>query len=150
MTKNVNKSEDRILWTGEDSKARPKGIKLKLLVLFILLPFRGSAQRSFSDSSMLSNPKYVREHIREISDEDLWSSLNLTRTGLEGVRSHVEAGAYDSAAAAWGGYWIAKRQPLEPLRFSRQYGRGGGTPIELFRFEVQTLQKRAKDLIAVA
>jgi len=37
MSKTVNKNEDRILWTGEDSKARPKGIKLNLLVLFILL-----------------------------------------------------------------------------------------------------------------
>jgi cell division protein FtsL len=37
MTKNMDKREDRILWTGEDSKARPKGIKLNLLVLFILL-----------------------------------------------------------------------------------------------------------------
>jgi cell division protein FtsL len=37
MTKNIDKSEDRILWTGEDSKARPKGIKLNPLVLFILL-----------------------------------------------------------------------------------------------------------------
>jgi len=37
MTKSMNKSEDRILWTGEDSKVRPKGIKLNFLVLFILL-----------------------------------------------------------------------------------------------------------------
>jgi cell division protein FtsL len=37
MTKNMDKRADRILWTGEDSKARPKGIKLNLLVLFILL-----------------------------------------------------------------------------------------------------------------
>ena len=33
----MDKREDRILWTGEDSKVRPKGIKLNLLVLFILL-----------------------------------------------------------------------------------------------------------------
>jgi cell division protein FtsL len=37
MSKTVNKNGDRILWTEEDSKARPKGIKLNLLVLFILL-----------------------------------------------------------------------------------------------------------------
>jgi len=37
MTKTKNKSEDRILWTGEDSKARPKGIKLNLFILFTLL-----------------------------------------------------------------------------------------------------------------
>jgi cell division protein FtsL len=33
----MNKNRDRILWTGEDSKARPKGIKLNFLILFTLL-----------------------------------------------------------------------------------------------------------------
>jgi cell division protein FtsL len=37
MPKKINKNEDRILWTGEDSKARPKGIKLNFLILFTLL-----------------------------------------------------------------------------------------------------------------
>ena len=37
MTKTKKKNGDRILWTGEDSKARPKGIKLRRLVLFTLL-----------------------------------------------------------------------------------------------------------------
>ena len=37
MAKKINKNEDRILWTGEDSKTRPKGIKLNLPILFILL-----------------------------------------------------------------------------------------------------------------
>ena len=37
MSKAANKNGDRILWTGEDSKAKPKGIKLNLLVPLILL-----------------------------------------------------------------------------------------------------------------
>jgi cell division protein FtsL len=37
MAKKINKNENRILWTGEDSKARPKGIKLNFLILFTLL-----------------------------------------------------------------------------------------------------------------
>jgi cell division protein FtsL len=37
MTKAIKKNGDRILWTGEDSKVRPKGIKLNLLILFTLL-----------------------------------------------------------------------------------------------------------------
>ena len=32
----MNKNRDRILWTGKDSKARPKRIKLNLLILFML------------------------------------------------------------------------------------------------------------------
>jgi len=35
----MNQNRDRILWTGEDSKVRPKGIKLNLLILFTLLMF---------------------------------------------------------------------------------------------------------------
>jgi cell division protein FtsL len=37
MSKAMNKNGDRVLWTGEDSKAKPKGIKLNLLILFSLL-----------------------------------------------------------------------------------------------------------------
>jgi cell division protein FtsL len=45
VAKTVNRSEDRILWTGEDSKARPKGIKWRLGILFaaLMLVFIGSS-----------------------------------------------------------------------------------------------------------
>jgi cell division protein FtsL len=42
MAKAMNQNRDRILWTGEDSKVRPKGIKLnlrseeRLLMLFFI------------------------------------------------------------------------------------------------------------------
>jgi cell division protein FtsL len=37
MVKSKHKNRDRILWSGEDSKARPKRIKLNRLFLFALL-----------------------------------------------------------------------------------------------------------------
>jgi cell division protein FtsL len=37
MGKTMKKNGDRILWTGEDSKARPKRIKLNFPILFTLL-----------------------------------------------------------------------------------------------------------------
>jgi cell division protein FtsL len=37
MGKAIRMDEDRILWTGKDSKVRPKGIRTNLLILFILL-----------------------------------------------------------------------------------------------------------------
>jgi cell division protein FtsL len=37
MSKAMDKNGERVLWTGEDSKVRPKGIKLNLLILFTLL-----------------------------------------------------------------------------------------------------------------
>ncbi len=37
MAKPMKKNRDRILWTGEDSKAGPKRIKLNRLFLFALL-----------------------------------------------------------------------------------------------------------------
>ncbi len=37
MAKPVSKNRDRILWSGEDSKTRPKRIKLRRIFLFGLL-----------------------------------------------------------------------------------------------------------------
>jgi cell division protein FtsL len=37
MAKTVQKNRNRILWSGEDSKARPKRIRLNRLMLFALL-----------------------------------------------------------------------------------------------------------------
>src|SRR4030043_1949447 len=37
MTKTVNRNEDRILWTGEGPKAKPKRIILSPIVLFTVL-----------------------------------------------------------------------------------------------------------------
>jgi cell division protein FtsL len=37
MAKAINKNGDRILWTREGSRSRPKGIKLNRLILFTLL-----------------------------------------------------------------------------------------------------------------
>ena len=39
MSKAMNRNGDRVLWTGEDSKIRPKGRKLNFLMLFSLLMF---------------------------------------------------------------------------------------------------------------
>lgn len=85
-----------------------------LIVLFILvaaLPACGNAQLSFSDSSHLSDPAYVRQHIQEISTQELWSSLNLDLPGLDRMRADAAAGRFTDAAAAWGAYWKAKTQP---------------------------------------
>ena len=86
-------------------------IPFALLILLLCLPREGNAQRSFSDSSRLSNPSYVRERIREISDSDLWGSMALDRPGLKKVRDAVREGNSGAAAAAWSAYWNAKRQP---------------------------------------
>ena len=39
MSKIVSRNGDRILWTGEGFKSRPKGRRLNLLILFTLLIF---------------------------------------------------------------------------------------------------------------
>jgi hypothetical protein len=82
-----------------------------LPVLFLCLPPAADGQRSFSDSSRLSDPAYVREKIREISDGDLWGAVDLDRPGLEKVREAVRGGNLRLAAAAWEAYWRGKRQP---------------------------------------
>ncbi len=45
MLKTMNQNGDRILWTGEDSRGRSKGIKLKFLILLtpLMLFFIGGS-----------------------------------------------------------------------------------------------------------
>jgi hypothetical protein len=84
------------------------------IVLFVLIAAfhsSGNAQRSFSDSSRLRDPAYVRQHIQEIRPQDLWSSLNLDLQELDLVRVAAAAGRFTDAAIAWGTYWKAKAQP---------------------------------------
>ena len=96
-------------------------ISTGLLILLLCLPGKGKAQRSFSDSSRLSDPAYVRERIREISDSDLWRSLDLARPGLEKVRDALRDGNSGGAATAWGAYWTGKRQPSYITRTDHLY-----------------------------
>jgi hypothetical protein len=81
-----------------------------LILLFGLCP-RAAAQHSYSDSSRLKDPSYVRQRIHEISDHDLWGSLDLDRRGLDKVGLSVRAGNFRDAATAWGAYWRSKKQP---------------------------------------
>ena len=85
-------------------------------VLFLLIaplgvPSTILAQASFSDSSSLRHPAYVREAIQEIDDVHLWNSIDLNRGGLQDLRESVMAGNFEGAAIAWGVYWSAKKQP---------------------------------------
>jgi len=82
-----------------------------LSFLLVGISTGGLAQHSYSDSSRLKDPTYVRERIHEISDADLWGSLDVDHPGLEKVRTLVRAGKFSEAAKAWGAYWEAKKQP---------------------------------------
>ncbi len=86
----------------------------KPVVVFILLAAVhscGIAQRSFSDSSHLGDPAWVRQHIHDISTQEVWSALDLDRPGCERIRADVAAGRFAGAAAEWAAYWKAKQQP---------------------------------------
>jgi hypothetical protein len=84
-----------------------------LLFLAVCLSFgsRIVAQTHFSDNSLLSNPTYVEQAIREIADEQLWAAVDLGRPGLEDVRAFVQNGEFERAAAAWGTYWVCGNRP---------------------------------------
>ena len=47
----------------------------------------------------------------DITDEDLFSAIDLQRPGLEQVRAAVAAGDYDQAYAAWARYWAQRDEP---------------------------------------
>ncbi len=83
-------------------------------LLLLLLAFHSSAtaQLVLSDSSRLNNPSYLQKQIREISDRDLWSSLDLSSPGLGAVRNAVQTGRFAEAYEAWASYWTAKSQPV--------------------------------------
>ena len=70
------------------------------------------SQHSFSDSSHLKDPAYVRENIREISDSNLWNSIDLSRPGLERIRRQALDGKFEEAARSWASYWQSKRQAV--------------------------------------
>jgi len=93
-------------------------MRKSLVLLPLILGFSptGVAQLSFSDSSRMKDPAFVREHIREISDTNLWVSLNLDHPDLKTVRSFVHKGQFDNAATAWGAYWTRKKQPAYVTR----------------------------------
>jgi hypothetical protein len=82
-----------------------------LLLIAPFLPLRTIAQTSFSDSSLLRHPSYVREAIEEIDDVELWNAIDLSGAGLRSLREVVDAGDFGQAAVAWGAYWSAKKQP---------------------------------------
>jgi hypothetical protein len=88
-------------------------MRVSLMLLLLITGFSpcGVAQLSFSDSSRMKDPLFVREHIREISETDLWASLDLDRPDLKTVRSLVQKQQFDDAATAWGTYWTGKKQP---------------------------------------
>ncbi len=86
-----------------------------ILLLLILAPglyYRAEAQASFSDSSLLRRPSYVREAIQKIDDAHLWNSIDLNREGLHDIRKFVRAGDFGHAASAWSAYWSTKKQPV--------------------------------------
>ena len=86
-------------------------ISAVLVMLLVCTPRPGIAQRSFSDSSHLRDNAWVRERIREISDRDLWESVDLERPGLERVREALRSGDTAGAGAAWSAYWNGKKKP---------------------------------------
>jgi hypothetical protein len=94
---------------------------IAVILLVATLHPAATAQRSFSDSSHLRDAAYVREHIKEISSAELWSSLDPGVAGLERARTLAAAGKYSDAAAAWGEYWKARKQPTYVTQTDHQY-----------------------------
>ena len=81
-------------------------------ILSSFLPAASFSQHTFSDSSHLKDPTFVKEKIREISDSDLWTSLDFTLSGLAGVRHAAFRRDYQDAARKWAEYWRSKHQPV--------------------------------------
>jgi hypothetical protein len=69
-------------------------------------------------SSVGASSQDIHLHPAEVSDEELFASLDLDRPGLEAVKSCVAAGDYAGAAEAWTTYWRQRKTPI--LHFDRE------------------------------
>lgn len=70
-----------------------------------------AAQSSYSPDSPLADSLYRESRIRNITDRDLFSSLDLSTPALADVRREATAAHYDRAYAAWGKYVSARAEP---------------------------------------
>ncbi|MGA9363577.1 MAG: alginate lyase family protein [Bacteroidota bacterium] len=68
-------------------------------------------QLTFADHSRLKDRWYLENRIKTISDDDLFSSLDLTLVGLSSVRSALETTDLQHAYEEWAKYWREKKQP---------------------------------------
>jgi hypothetical protein len=69
------------------------------------------AQLTFADSSRLKDPQYLEDRIKNISDGDLFASINLEKADLGGIRVAVEKKDFRHAYEEWARYWNSKEQP---------------------------------------
>ncbi|MEK6571336.1 MAG: alginate lyase family protein [Bacteroidota bacterium] len=82
-----------------------------VLSMFFLFPSFTFAQVNLADSSRLKDSRYLEDQIKNITDEDLFSSLNLGSFDLSHVRTAAEKKDFRRAYEAWASYWGAKEQP---------------------------------------
>jgi hypothetical protein len=68
-------------------------------------------QLTFADISRLKDRWYLENRIKSITDDDLFSSLDLGCTGLTRVRSAFEGREFQHAYEEWAKYWREKKQP---------------------------------------
>jgi len=59
----------------------------------------------------LKSLEYMESRIKKIGDEDLFSSLGLTRPGLNNVGGAIAEMAFPKAYRTWAAYWGRKEQP---------------------------------------
>ena len=69
------------------------------------------AQLTFADSSRLKDPRYLEDRVKNISDEDLFTSINLQKADRGSIRVAVEKKDFRHAYEEWARYWGSKEQP---------------------------------------
>lgn len=70
------------------------------------------AQLTFSDSSRIKDPTWLERRVKYLTDDELFSSMNLDAAELAELREIIkEKKEYWKAYEAWGRYWDAKPQP---------------------------------------
>jgi hypothetical protein len=86
---------------------------IRLLFLSVLLINSSFifCQKDRYTGTKLSDPVYFENKIKYIYDEELFSSMDLNKPGLEKVKEYTESLDFQRAYEEWGKYWAAKSKP---------------------------------------
>lgn len=80
-------------------------------ILSFLSTYPSSAQLTFAQSSLLNDSSFIEHRIRNISDEDLFGSLQLDSHDLKIVKEQTASRNFQSAYSTWGEYWESSARP---------------------------------------
>jgi len=111
MIANLEPFPSRLMTLHQRMRVSPKACCLAALCCLLLNAEKLPAQASFADSSRLRDKEFIEHRIKVITNEDLFSAMDMSGPGLSVVSEAAGRKDFMSAFRSWGAYWKTKRQP---------------------------------------